>query len=355
MNNKNFFLGIIMCSLFLTFCSKKETTREEVLDRYPNGFKKTIFVYKVDGENKQITEKIGFYENGQMMYLEKFINGNLNRYSRVDYSIDGLMQYKYPNQLSNKTREEIIHKYSNGKKKESLIYKGIGRNEIILGKLVFNIDGQLNFSEQYEKGDLKNFTRNYFNKDGYKQYEYPNLSSPKSTLITFYQSIYAAEPDIFTRTISSDGDFGIHRDELEEVVFSKDSIFKKIGAHKIKFIAKGISHRYGDLISILVFEYYNKDLLDIVSASWDCFFENSFGNWIFLFGGQGDFEFDFFFTAFVINFVKDNNEWKVHKLWEGISVLKHKTRSGVSRGDTLYFPELKEMELLDFQFTPVIN
>ena len=60
---------ITLLTLFISNCGDK--VREEIKERYDNGQKKLLVIYKGEGSDEVIVERITYRENGDTLILEK--------------------------------------------------------------------------------------------------------------------------------------------------------------------------------------------------------------------------------------------------------------------------------------------
>ena len=97
-------------------------TRDVITERHTNGMKKVILVYKGEGRNEEVVEKIQYYDNGQMNFIIEMKNG------KPDGRIEGWYE-KGQKRIKGTFNDEghldgfWIEWYDNGKKKIEGTYK----------------------------------------------------------------------------------------------------------------------------------------------------------------------------------------------------------------------------------------
>ena len=110
---------VILFTLVLFIISCGEKVREEITERYENGQKKLLVIYKGEGSKEVIVERITYGSRGDTLYWEK-----------------PLEDFYYE-----KVREEIRERYDNGDKKLLVKYKGEGVDEVIIERITYSKSG----------------------------------------------------------------------------------------------------------------------------------------------------------------------------------------------------------------------
>ena len=149
---------LILLSLFIMSCGDK--TREEILERFDNGQKKLLVIYKGEGSGEEIFERITYDESGHEIIIEK----PLKKIKIVrTYYKDG--QFETEKKYKNKLRHgKSIRYYKDGQIESELDYKH-GKND---GKSIWYYEnGQIWFEENYKDGKLDGEFFEYY-KNGQK-------------------------------------------------------------------------------------------------------------------------------------------------------------------------------------------
>ena len=103
---------ILTLILFIISCGDK--VREEITERYDNGQKKLLVIYKGEGSKEVVVERITYGSRGDTLFWEK-----------------PLEDFYYE-----KVREEITESYDDGKKKTIMKFKGSGSEKVITNKQI---------------------------------------------------------------------------------------------------------------------------------------------------------------------------------------------------------------------------
>ena len=86
--------NILLIILFTTSLFSQK--REEIVDRHPNGVKKTIFVYSGKGKDEKLIEKLEYWDNENIKSSMEWKNGKPNGlYNLWDEEGEKITEYTY--------------------------------------------------------------------------------------------------------------------------------------------------------------------------------------------------------------------------------------------------------------------
>ena len=142
---KNIYI-LTLLSLFLTF-SFSEDLRVEIIKRYDNGQKKVLVIYKGEGIDEVIVERITYSESGDTLILEK----PLGQMKMVrEYSENGQIEEER-NYIDGKREGKYTYYYENGKIRK----EGNFKDDEMDGKWIWYYEnGQIRFEGNYKDGKL---------------------------------------------------------------------------------------------------------------------------------------------------------------------------------------------------------
>ncbi len=87
--------------------------KEVIVDRYKNGVKKSIIIYKGEGSNEKLIGKLGFYKNGKLQFSSDWNDGKRNGNVIVNYE-NGELGFK-GKYLNDRLDGNMVYYYTDSK------------------------------------------------------------------------------------------------------------------------------------------------------------------------------------------------------------------------------------------------